>query len=63
VVLEHVRRLDGVVVDAYQHHVFFVHGHSSRSPTCLSHSNAPRLRSLDAATPSAKITILKTIFS
>jgi hypothetical protein len=25
-VLEHVRRLDGVVVDADQNHVFFVHG-------------------------------------
>jgi hypothetical protein len=28
VVLEHVRRLDDVVIDADQNHVFFVHGRS-----------------------------------
>jgi hypothetical protein len=62
-VLEHVRRLDGVVVDADQDHVFLVHGQSSPNLIHLSHSDAPLKHSIGGPPPSAKITILKTIFS
>jgi hypothetical protein len=59
VVLEHVRRLDGVVVDADQNQVFFVHGISFSSNP----SDALLPYSLGEPPPTAKITILKTIFS
>jgi hypothetical protein len=50
-VLEHVRRLDGVVIDADQDHVFFVHGQSSPSLIHLSDSDAPLPRGIGKPTP------------
>jgi hypothetical protein len=59
-VLEHLRRLDRVVVNADENHVFFVHG---RCPSVGSIGSIVLSHSLGESLSRAKITKMKTIFS